>query len=139
MGNTQSIIKINFEDMQTATKNPETYLIINTLSAREQQCLIKGTVGLEQEEAIINKYIKDNRGIKIVIYGKHSHDESVQKKYQQLLSLGFYNVYAYIGGIFEWLLLQDIYGHELFPTSKKELDLLKFKPAPTLNISLLEN
>lgn len=139
MGNTQSIIKINFEDMQTATKNPETYLIINTLSAREQQCLIKGTVGLEQEEAIINKYIKDNRGIRIVIYGKHNHDENVQKKYQQLLSLGFYNVYAYIGGIFEWLLLQDIYGHELFPTSKKELDLLKFKPAPTLNISLLEN
>jgi hypothetical protein len=139
MGNTQSIIKINFEDMQTATKNPETYLIINTLSAREQQCLIKGTVGLEQEEAIINKYIKDNRGIKIVIYGKHNHDENVEKKYQQLLSLGFYNVYAYIGGIFEWLLLQDIYGHELFPTSKKELDLLKFKPAPTLNISLLEN
>jgi hypothetical protein len=139
MGNTQSMIKINFEDMQTATKNPETYLIINTLSAREQQCLIKGTVGLEQEEAIINKYIKDNRGIRIVIYGKHNHDENVQKKYQQLLSLGFYNVYAYIGGIFEWLLLQDIYGDELFPTSKKELDLLKFKPAPTLNISLLEN
>ena len=38
MGNVQSMRKINFEDMQTATKNPEVYLIINTLSSKEQQC-----------------------------------------------------------------------------------------------------
>ena len=55
MGNVQSMRKINFEDMQTATKNPETYLIINTLSAKEQQCLIHNTMPIEQEEAIINK------------------------------------------------------------------------------------
>lgn len=139
MGNVQSMRKINFEDMQTATKNPEMYLIINTLSAKEQQCLIRNTMSIDQEEAIINKYIKDNKGIKIIIYGKNSHDELVHKKYQQLVSLGFQNVYAYIGGIFEWLLLQDIYGPETFPTNKKELDLLKFKPVPTLNISLLTN
>ena len=139
MGNVQSMRKINFEDMQTATKNPEVYLIINTLSATEQQCLIKSTVGLDQEEVIINKYIKENKSIKIIVYGKNSHDDLVHKKYQQLTTLGFQNVYAYTGGIFEWLLLQDIYGPEIFPTSKKELDLLKFKPAPLLNISLLTN
>jgi hypothetical protein len=139
MGNVQSMRKINFEDMQTATKNPEVYLIINTLSSTEQQCLIKSTVSLEQEEAIINKYIKENKGIKIIVYGKNSHDELVHKKYQQLTTLGFQNVYAYTGGIFEWLLLQDIYGHEIFPTSKKELDLLRYKPPPLLNISLLTN
>ena len=139
MGNVQSMRKINFEDMQTATKNPEVYLIINTLSSTEQQCLIKSTVSLEQEEAIINKYIKENKGIKIIVYGKNSHDELVHKKYQQLASLGFQNVYAYTGGIFEWLLLQDIYGHEIFPTSKKELDLLRYKPPPLLYISLLTN
>ena len=139
MGNVQSMRKINFEDMQTATKTPEVYLIINTLASTEQQCLIKSTVGLDQEEAIINKYIKENKGIKIIIYGKNSHDELVHKKYQQLASLGFQNVYAYTGGIFEWLLLQDIYGHEIFPTSKKELDLLRYKPPPLLNISLLTN
>jgi hypothetical protein len=44
-----------------------------------------------------------------------------------------------MGGLFEWLMLQDIYGKELFPTTKKELDLLKFKPPPILNICLLEN
>jgi hypothetical protein len=139
MGNVQSMRKINFEDMQTATKNPEVYLIINTLSSTEQQCLIKSTVSLEQEEAIINKYIKENKSIKIIVYGKNSHDELVHKKYQQLASLGFQNVYAYMGGMFEWLLLQDIYGHEIFPTSKKELDLLRYKPPPLLNISLLTN
>ena len=31
MGNTQSIKKINYEDMQTVIKNPELYLIINKL------------------------------------------------------------------------------------------------------------
>ena len=139
MGNTQSMRKINFEDMQTATKNPETYLIINTLSAKEQQCLIRNTMSIDQEEAIINKYIKENKGIRIIIYGKHCHDDNVHKKYQQLVLLGFYNVYAYIGGIFEWLMLQDIYGTEMFPTNKKESDLLRYKPAPMLNISLLEN
>ena len=41
--------------------------------------------------------------------------------------------------MFEWLLLQDIYGTELFPTTTKEVDLLKYKPCRLLNISLLEN
>jgi hypothetical protein len=46
-----------------------------------------------------------------------------------------------MGGIFEWLLLQDIYGKELFPTTKKEADLLKFKAPSVLNqqLFLLEN
>ena len=44
------------------------------------------------------------------------------------MSLGFYNVYLYNGGLFEWLLLQDIYGFDEFPTTKKELDILKYKP-----------
>ena len=32
MGNTQSMKKINYEDMQTVIKNPEIYLIINTFN-----------------------------------------------------------------------------------------------------------
>jgi hypothetical protein len=35
-------------------------------------------------------------------------------------------------------MLQDIYGIQEFPTTKKELDLLKYKPNKILNISLLE-
>lgn len=140
MGNTQSMRKINFEDMQTVTKNPEIYLLINTLPlGDQQQCLIHGTVSSTQEEAAINKYLKENKGVKIIVYGKNCNDDNVQKKYQQLLSLGFYNVYAYSGGLFEWLMLQDIYGQDLFPTTKMEKDILKFKACSILNISLLEN
>jgi hypothetical protein len=139
MGNSQSMQKINYEDMQTVVKNSETYLLINTLPPSEQGCLISHTMSIDKEEMIINKYIRENKGIRIVVYGKNCNDESVQKKYQQLLALGFYNIYVYLGGIFEWLLLQDIYGKELFSTTKKESDLLKFKAQPTLNICLLEN
>ncbi len=138
MGNSQSIKKINYEDMQTAVKNPEIYLIINTLPAINQDCLITNTISIDQEEAIVNKYIKENRKIRIIIYGKNCNDELVDKKYNQLLSLGFYNVFVYSGGLFEWLLLQDIFGKEMFQTNKKELDILKYKPHPVLNISLID-
>jgi len=130
--------KINYEDMQTVIKNPEVYLIINTMSPSDQKCLIINTTIAEEEEPLINKYLKDNKNIRIIIYGKNCNDESVQKKYQQLLSLGFYNIFVYNGGMFEWLLMQDIYGKDLFPTTKKEVDLLKYKPSQLLNIALLE-
>ena len=138
MGNIQSMKKINYEDMQSVIKNPEIYLIINTLSPSEQQCLIINTVLANEEETIINKFIKENKSIRIIIYGKNCNDETINKKYQQLYSLGFYNIFVYFGGMFEWLMLQDIYGKELFPTSKKELDLLKYKSHQLLNVSLLE-
>ncbi len=138
MGNIQSMKKINYEDMQTVIKNPEIYLIINTLSQSEQQCLIVNTTDATKEEAIINKYMNENKSIRIIIYGKNCNDETIDKKYQQLQSLGFSHIYVYSGGMFEWLMLQDIYGKELFPTTKREFDLLKYKPSQLLNISLLE-
>ena len=138
MGGSQSIQKINFEDIQTVIKNHETYLLINTLPSLEQDCLIINTVSCDQEENIINKYVKFAPQIKIVIYGKHCNDEKIYQKYSQLISLGFMNVYVYVGGLFEWMLLQDIYGHELFSTTSKVKDLLKCKPSQKLNISLLE-
>ena len=138
MGNTQTMRKINYEDMQTVIKNPEIYLIINTFSPTEQQCLIINTILATDEETIINKFLKENKSIRIIIYGKNCNDETINKKYQQLYSLGFYNIFVYSGGMFEWLLLQDIYGKELFPTTKKELDLLKYKANQLLSIGLLE-
>jgi hypothetical protein len=35
-------------------------------------------------------------------------------------------------------MLQDIYGDAEFPTTIKELDILKYKPKKTLNVQLLE-
>ena len=122
MGNTQSMKKINYEDMQTASKNPEIYLIINTLPISEQKCLIINTIIATDEEAIINKFIKENKSIRIIIYGKNCNDETINKKYQQLYSLGFYNIFVYLGGMFEWLILQDIYGKDIFYTTSKEVN-----------------
>lgn len=138
MGNTQSMKKINFEDMQTVIKNSEIYLIVNTLPLSEQQCLIVHTTLASDEEAIINRFMKENKSIRIIIYGKNCNDETINKKYQQLYSIGFYNIFVYLGGMFEWLMLQDIYGKDLFPTTKKELDLLKYKSNQLLSIGLLE-
>lgn len=138
MGNTQSMKKINYEDMQTVIKNPEIYLIINTLPLSEQRCLITNTILASDEETIINKLMKENKNIRIIIYGKNCNDETINKKYQQLYSLGFYNIFVYLGGMFEWLMLQDIYGSDLFPTTLKELDLLKYKPNQLFHIGLIE-
>jgi len=139
MGNSQSIQKINFEDVQFILKNSESHLLINTLPETEQSCLLPLTVQASQEENIINKYLKNGlKNVRIIIYGRNCNDEKIYTKYGQFTSLGFYNVYIYTGGLFEWLMLQDIYGSQEFPTTKKELDLLKYKSNKVLNISLLE-
>ena len=135
----QGIQKINFEDVQVVCKNPELYLLMNTLTEMEQCCLITGTISPKQEETLINRYMKTNPSIRIVVYGRNTNDESIYKKYNQLQRLGFTNVFLYMGGMFEWLLLQDIYGFEEFPTTTKQLDILKYKPVQRLNIALLEN
>ena len=136
MGGQQSINKINYEDVQYAIKN--NYLIINSLPVNEQDVLISTTVHASKEEELMNALIKSSLKDKnIVIYGKNANDDKVLIKYQQLISLGFINIYIYCGGLFEWLLLQDIYGEEEFPTTKKELDIIKYKPSKVFNIMLL--
>lgn len=139
MGNTQSLRKINFEDIQLVIKNPELYILINTLNINEQHCLIKNTINVLEEETTINKHLSICKSIYIIVYGKNSNDEKIYKKYEQLLSLGFYNVFIYMGGLFEWLLLQDVYGADEFPTTSKQLDVLKYKASSILNRVLLEN
>jgi len=150
MGNT--LMKghnINFEDMQfaineqnkqiTNTYQERKILIINTLDSYNQNCLISGTVSIDTEVEIINAHLKNYKDIKVVIYGMNSCDDTCFKKYEQLVKLGFYNVYIYGGGLFEWLLLQDIYGSELFPTNNtSSIDLLKYKGRTKLNMRLLE-
>ena len=69
--------------------------------------------------------LEKNKSIRIIVYGMNSTDETIVKKYDQLIGLGFTNVYIYLGGLFEWLLLQDIYGLEEFTTTSKQLDILK--------------
>jgi len=140
MGNSNSIQKVNFEDVQYLLNKKDNYLLINTLSEMEQDCLITTTITAEKEVELLNSYLKTQHKYmtKIIIYGKNSNDDKIHTKYNQLVSLGFYNVYIYTGGLFEWMLLQDIYGEKEFQTTKKELDILKFKPNKKLGIELLE-
>ena len=136
MGNKVSIRKIGFEDIKHLLNKKDRFIIINTLDEREQNCLIKGTVTPSEEVNIINNALS-NPTLCIVIYGKNYTDESIYRKYEKLLSLGFNNIFVYPGGIFEWLCLQDIYGENEFPTTSKELDILKYKPSPKINTLLL--
>ena len=136
MGNTPSIRKVNFEDVQTLQNKSIKGLLINTLSTDFQSCLICGTISITQEEKIINELISKNPDTYVVVYGKNSNDETIYKKYKQLCDLGFSNVHLYIGGMFEWLLLQDIYGSDDFKTTQEELDILKYKPQNALSNSL---
>tara|TARA_B000000477_G_scaffold84334_1_gene71354 strand:+ start:322 stop:741 length:420 start_codon:yes stop_codon:yes gene_type:complete len=139
MGNNLSINKINFEDMKHIQKN-ENSIIINTMEPHNQDCLIEGTISINNEENILNKLItKGNVEEKIVIYGENSCDNKLIKKYNQLIKLGFINVYIYTGGLFEWLLLQDIYGNDYFKTTTIENDFLKYKGIQKFNIKLLCN
>jgi hypothetical protein len=138
MGNTHSVRKINFEDMQDMIRDDKT-IIVNTLDISNQECLIKKTISASHEVNIINKLIKSDYTNRVVIYGMNSADESIVRKYNQLTSLGLINIVVYPGGLFEWLLLQDVYGMEDFPTTNKELDILKYKGKKLNNHLMLTN
>jgi hypothetical protein len=126
MGASQSVRKINFEDMQGFIVDPH-IIIINTLPSTVQDCLIINTLKASDETTVLNDLLKKNNKRTIVVYGMNACDDVLVTKFNQLIKLGFTNVYVYPGGLFEWLLLQDVYGSDSFPTTKKELDILQFK------------
>jgi len=134
-----NIKKFGFEDVQFAINNTSDFLLINTLPITEQECLIKSTMPYQMEEQIINELLNkyDLNRCKIIVYGKHTNDETVEKKYKQLEGLGFGEVYIYVGGMFEWMLLQDIYGNDEFPTTRKVNDILRFKPSRIIGRKLI--
>jgi hypothetical protein len=99
--------------------------------------LISGTLTPTEEELFVNeclsKYTEPHKTI--ILYGKNSCDDSTRKKRAQLLSLGINDVYIYSGGMFEWTLLQDIYGVTEFPTTHSVTDLLLYRPSPKFYIT----
>ena len=133
MGMTQSIKKVNYEDVQYAVKNPN-YILLNTINKNEQKVLIHGTTPCNNEEEVINTRINNPTNIHIIIYDKNACENRPIEKYDQLMKLGFHNIYIYPGGLFEWLLLQDVYGSDNFPTTSQERDILKYKGSSIFNI-----
>ena len=117
---------VNFEYVKKYEMNQ--HILIHTLAEKDETCLIKGTIYANREEMTINDYLNDyNTTIGIIVYGRNSTDESAMKKCQQLAKLGFVNIYCYVGGLFEWLLLQELYGKDEFPTNGKCTDLLVWR------------
>tara|TARA_B100001059_G_C17772653_1_gene549361 strand:- start:494 stop:886 length:393 start_codon:yes stop_codon:yes gene_type:complete len=130
MGNQQSLSFCNCQELQDKISNVskvEPFLLISTLDKEYQHCLIQGTLSIDDEETQINEYIRCKKKANVIVYGKNYRDETVYKKFKQLCQFGLFKVKMYGGGIFEWLLLQEIYGKQLFPTQGEENDILKYK------------
>ena len=136
----EKIIKLGFEDVLYGIHHNNQCILINTMPHDLQNCLIQNTLLINIEEQTINKLMDQNKfQTKIILYGKNSTDNLCDKKYKQLCELGFSEVYIYAGGMFEWLLLQDIYSNNEFPTTTKINDILLYKSSPLLHIPRIGN
>jgi hypothetical protein len=138
---TKTYHKLSFEDVQFGMQHPEQFVIINTLPIYEQSCLIENTIAHTEEENTINALLEQNMlmGKKFIIYGRNNMDDTIYAKCDQLTNLGFQSVYLYIGGLFEWLTLQDIYGKDEFRTTIYILDILKYKPTRIFGSYMITN
>ena len=59
MGSSQSVSrKVNFEDIQYLLNKNNEYILINTLDEKEQDCLIKNTISIQDEVTTINHFMK---------------------------------------------------------------------------------
>ena len=112
MGQSSSYPICTFQELQN---RKDEFLLVNTLPLHRQRYLIQGTLPGIEESKKINEYLYRNKEISIVLYGMDCNDRSVVTKFAQLKTLGFSNVSIYRGGLFEWALLQEIYGNN-FPT-----------------------
>ena len=127
---------VGFEDVKIAIRKTDRYILINTLPGGEQDVLIRNTIPMDREEAVVNALLNDYNtpDLPVIVYGRNSCDISAEAKQTQLRSLGIVDVYIYVGGLFEWLLLQDAYGADEFPiTSSASVDALKYRVTPLNN------
>lgn len=95
-------------------------LLISTLPDYDQHCLIQGTLSASEEEAHINQLlsaVSSPDSPTVIVYGRNACDPLATKKCKQLSLLGVHKVQLYSGGLFEWLLLQDVYGSAMFATT----------------------
>lgn len=130
MGNAESQIKTaNFDNIKY-----DKHILIHVMDENDQSLLIKGTLTIENEIETMNSVLSASkqRETRIIIYGKNTDDYGqIIKRYKQLCGLGF-DACVYFGGLFEWLLLQEIYGISEFPIEKRgsaQVDVLKYAPA----------
>lgn len=108
-----------FEDVQRRAA-----LLITVLD--DAKVLIAGTVAFDREVAAVEAALAAKQPI--IVYGANWSDPRAPAKYAQLVSLGG-DPRVYFGGMFEWLLLQEYYGKDHFPTaSAHPPDVFEFRP-----------
>lgn len=137
-----AISNIGFDDILFAHKHKQRYIFINTMSSDMQNALIPNTIPCGEEVNVINDIIDEYNTNKytIIVYGKNSCDETTHKKYHQLRQLGFSDIHIYPGGMFEYMLLNDMYGEISFPISgstgkgvpEQSVDILKYRSTPSV-------
>jgi rhodanese-related sulfurtransferase len=128
MGNIYSSFSTSdYDSILDKINNKKDFILINTLPENNQECLIVTTIPANVESNVINDLLHTNKKKEIIIYGKNYRDLKVIDKYNQLKKLGFVNVYIYFGGLFEWLLLREIYGNTNFKIIGNTNDILKYK------------
>ena len=126
MGVMYSMPSYNYHQLQDRMKQND-IILINTLPLTRQDCLIKGTLKAFIEVEYMNKLLKTNKNKEIVLYGIHHTDVSVVQKYNQLKKLGFTNVHIYFGGMYEWLLLQEVFDTINFQTDGTIQNIVDYK------------
>uniref|UniRef100_A0A6C0B736 Rhodanese domain-containing protein n=1 Tax=viral metagenome TaxID=1070528 RepID=A0A6C0B736_9ZZZZ len=101
----------------------------------DESILIERTILIEKETIKINSLLAENNyDTHIIVYGKNVDDyELLVQKRNQLLKLGFRNVWFYPGGLFEWILLRDVFGTRQFSTTADAKDLIKYRPKSGFN------
>jgi hypothetical protein len=92
-------------------------ILINTFTPVQQQQhgLIRGTTLADKEEQVVQSALERDLSITILVYGHNALDPLPYRQADKLRNLGFKNVYVYVGGMFEWLLLCDLYGPDQYP------------------------
>jgi hypothetical protein len=120
---------VSFKTLQEMTPN---MVLIHTFKPEEQHCLIRGSLTAAKEMAMVQELMSDSttRDVMMVVYGRNYMDPKPYQQADHLRQLGFRRVYVYAGGLFEWLMLHDLYGAEAFPLVKtdstKDEDPLKY-------------
>lgn len=146
MGSSQSNASssiIGFDTLQVIARGKRSdmgnCILINTMTSSKQSCLITNTVAIENEEESINQIIKHKKQTEwcVLVYGCNHADPTVEMKCRQMKTMGFTRIYHYMGGIFEWLLLQDVYGDDSFPTTSRHIDILDLKPSTSNEVEIL--
>jgi hypothetical protein len=132
-----SIVTYAFVLQEVIARRPNTFCI-NILSEVDQAVLIGNSLTATEELHQFKQFLDtDDLEKTVIVYGRdYMQLDALKEKQKKLVEMGFRSVHIYPGGLFEWLLLQDSYGTEHFPTrGYPNNDLLQYATKDPLVVS----